>query len=273
MTINKFFASIILCAATALTASAQKTQPVILSFDSDTVIAKDYETYARIAQTNRVGNTYNRYLVRKDPQTGEKQRYLLSSKPITGFEVSLSVGGHMYNQNVTVLPMIGLGYHGPQWIFRGRAGIGQGAYMDEASDKYKEKYWSVVARGEALYKVYSSAGNKQMLEKWYVGLGAFAEYDNRRNSTVEIIETVDQYTKNEDWVQGSSYAFGPEVVIGRTFAKQAVRLELGIYGGVGRDYYAEGTKTVMMGGVDLKVSVVLSKTHKTSLGQRVLQNY
>jgi len=269
MNISKFFIAIFATVATAMTASAQN--PVILSYDSDTIVAKDYETYAKISQTNRVGNTYNKYLVRKDPQTGEKQRYLLSSKPITGFEVSLSVGGHMYNQNVTVLPMIGLGYHGPKWIFRGRAGIGQGAYMDEASDKYKEKYWSVVARGEALYKVYSSADKEQMLEKWYVGLGAFAEYDNRRNSTAEIIETVDQYTKNEDWVQGSSYAFGPEVVIGRTFPKSAVRVELGLYGGIGRDYYADGTKTVMMGGVDLKVSVVLSKTHKTKLGERVFR--
>lgn len=273
MTINKFFASIILCAATALTASAQKTQPVILSFDSDTVVAKDYETYARIAQTNRVGNTYNRYLVRKDPQTGEKQRYLLSSKPITGFEISASVGGHYYNKSVTVLPMIGIGYHGPKWILRGHFGIGQAQYMDKASDKYKERYWSVVGRAEAIYKVYSSAGNKQMLEKWYFGVGAFAEYDNRRNSTAEVIETADQYTKNEDWVQGSSYAFGPMLVVGRTFAKQAVRLELGVYGGIGRDYEKTGTITAGMGGLNLKVTKVLSKTHKTSLGERILKAY
>jgi len=268
-TLNKFFTAILFAAATATVSNAQ--QPVILSFDSDTIQARDYDTYARISQTNRLGNTYNRYLKRTDPSTGEVQRYLLSSKPITGFELSLSAGGHMYNKSVTALPMLGIGYHGPRWIFRGRAGIGQGQYMDEASDKYKEKYWSVVARGDVLYKVYSSAGNGQMLEKWYIGLGAFAEYDNRRNSTAEIIETVNQYTKNEDWVQGSSYALGPEIVVGRTFAKSATRVELGLYGGIGRDYQNDGTISVFMGGIDLKVTKVLSKTHKTKLGQQVLR--
>lgn len=268
---KKFFAILSIFAATCTVANAQ--QPVILSYDSDTIQARDYETYAKISQTNRVGNTYNKYLVRTDPQTGEKQRYLLSSKPITGFEISASVGGHYYNKSVTVLPMIGIGWHAPKWILRGHLGMGEAQYMDKASDKYKKRYKSIVARGEALYKVYSSASNNQMLEKWYVGLGAFAEYDNRRNSTAEVIETADQYTKNEDWVQGSSYAFGPMIVLGRTFAKQAVRVELGVYGGIGRDYEKTGTITVGMGGLNLKVTKVLSKTHKTKLGERILKAY
>lgn len=271
MNISKFFASILF--ATAYTVNAAAQQPVILSFDSDTIVAKDYETLGKLQQTTRLGNTYNKYLVRKDPQTGEKQRYLLSSKPITGFEVSLSVGGHYYNKNVTILPMVGLGYHGPKWIVRGRAGIGQGAYMDKESDKYKEKYWSVVARGEILYKVYSSASKGQMLEKWYIGLGAFAEYDNRRNSTATTVESATQYTVEENWVQGSSYAVGPEFVIGRTWAKYGIRAELGGYVGIGRDYENAGTITAGMGGIDFKVTKVIGKTKKTPLGQRVLQNY
>ena len=268
---KKFFAILSIFAATATVSNAQ--QPVILIFDSDTIVAKDYETLGRLQQTTRLGNTYNKYLVRKDPQTGEKQRYLLSSKPITGFEVNIGVGAHYYNKSVTVLPMLGLGYHGPKWIIRGKAGIGQAQYMDKESDKYKERYWSVVARGELLYKVYSSASNNQMLEKWYIALGAFAEYDNRRNSTAEVIETATQYTKNEDWVQGSSYAVGPKIVVGRTFAKQAIRVELGVYGGIGRDYENAGTITAGMGGIDLTFTKVLSKTKKTKLGERVLGAY
>lgn len=264
----KFF-TVLFFAATATVANAQ--QPVILSFDSDTIQARDYDTYGRIAQTNRLGNTYNRYLKRTDPTTGEVQRYLLSSKPITGFEIGLSVGGHMYNKSVTVLPMAVLGWHGSHLILEGQAGIGQGQYMDPASDKYHERYWSVVARADALYKVLSSAGNNQMLEKWYLAIGVFAEYDNRRNSTSEVIETVDQYTKNEDWVQGSSYALGPKIEFGRTFAKSGSRLSLGIYGGVGRDYKNDGTVTVFMGGAELKYTIVLSKTHKTKLGEQVLR--
>ena len=270
MTINKFFIALAF-AATCTVANAQKTQPVILSFDSDTIVAKDYETLGKLQQTTRLGNTYNKYLVRKDPQTGEKQRYLLSSKPITGIEIGLSAGAHYYNKSVTVLPMAVLGWHGSKWILEGQVGIGQGQYMDPESDKYKERYWSVVARASILYKVYSSASNKQMLEKWYVGIGAFGEYDNRRNSVAEIIETQTQYTKNEDWVQGSSYAIGPKLEIGRTFAKSGSRLSLGLYGGIGRDYKNEGTVTVFMGGAELKYTIVLSKTKKTKLGERILR--
>jgi hypothetical protein len=268
MTINKFFIALAF-AATCTVANAQ--QPVILSFDSDTIVAKDYETTARIHQTNRLGNTYNKYLVRTDPTTGEKQRYLLSSKPITGFEGYIGIDAHLYNEYVTALPMVGIGYHAPKWILRGGAGIGQTQYMDKASDKYGEKYWSVVARADALYVFHSSAKNNQMLEKHYDAIGFFCEYDNRRNSTAEVIETATQFTKNEDWVQGSSYAVGLEYVHGFTMPKSATRIELGIYAGVGRDYYNEGTKTVMMGGVTLKLTQVFSKTHKIKLGQRVLK--
>jgi hypothetical protein len=270
ISINKFFIALAF-AAVSTTASAQKTQPVILSFDSDTIVAKDYETTARIHQTNRLGNTYNKYLKRTDPETGEVQRYLLSSKPITGFMLGVGVGGHYYNKNITLLPTLIAGYRGPKWIVEGEGGIGKGKYMDPESDKYKEDYWSVVARAAVRYIVYSSANNNQNLEKFFISVGPAVEYDNRRNSTASVVETATEFTKDESWVQGSSYALLLETEAGITDAKHGVRYSILLYGGVGRDYKNSGTITCPVAGVTLRVTGVFGKTHKTKLGQRILK--
>lgn len=266
---KKFFAILSIFAATATVSNAQ--QPVILSFDSDTIVAKDYETLGKLQQTTRLGNTYNKYLVRKDPVTGEKQRYLLSSKPITGFMLGVGVGGHYYNKNITLLPTLIAGYRGPKWIVEGEGGIGKGKYMDPESDKYKEDYWSVVARAAVRYIVYSSANNNQNLEKFFISVGPAVEYDNRRNSTASVVETATEFTKDESWVQGSSYALLLETEAGITDAKHGVRYSILLYGGVGRDYKNSGTITCPVAGVTLRVTGVFGKTKKTKLGQRVLK--
>lgn len=228
---------------------------------------KDYETLAQLKQTSRLGNTYNTYLKRTDPETGEVQRWLLSTKPLTGLAASAGAKFHNYHGYGAIMPMVGLSWIASYFIVDGEFAYGQTQYMDPTSNLRGKKYNMVVATGDILWKAYRSSANDQYLEKWYLAIGPYIEYDNRRNSQEEVIETQKEYTVNTNKVQGSSYAFGGRGEIGINFPKIGGSLAVGGYYGTARDYEGTGTVSCNTWGIYAKGRILLfSKTKYTKLG-------
>lgn len=243
------------------------SNPAMAQEDVSLLENKDYETLAALKQTARLGNTYNRYLKRTDKETGEVQRWLLSSKPLTGLAVTATVEGYVYDKTFTPLPMLGIAWIDPHFIGEVEGGIGRSVYKDPQSDKYGEDYYSVVARGTFLWKFYRSHANDQYLEKWYLAAGPGVEYNNRRNSLGEVTETAQSRTVTEDKVQGSSYGIFGKLEVGINFPKVGLTLAINGHYGTGRDYRADGTISCARYGVGVKARLVLSKTKYTKLGR------
>lgn len=262
MNCKNIFSVIALMAATIVSNPAMAQTP-----DSDLLDNKDYETLAALKQTARLGNTYNRYLKRTDKETGEVQRWLLSSKPLTGLALTATVEGYVYDKTFTPLPMLGIAWIDPHFIGEVEGGIGRSVYKDPQSDKYGEDYYSVVARGTFLWKFYRSHANDQYLEKWYLAAGPGVEYNNRRNSLGEVTETAQSRTVTEDKVQGSSYGIFGKLEVGINFPKAGLTLAINGHYGTGRDYRADGTISCARYGVGVKARLVLSKTKYTKLGR------
>ena len=262
MKIRNIF-SVIAIAAACTVSNPVNAQENLSSYLED----KGYDQLATLKQTSKLGNSYNEYLKRTDPETGEEERWLLSTKPETGLAVSAGAKFHNYHGFGAFMPMVGLSWIGSYFIVDGEVAYGQTQYMDPASNLYGQKYNMVVATGDILWKCIRSAGNNQYLEKWYIAIGPYIEYDNRRNSSEEQIENEKEYTVNTSKVQGSSYAFGGKGEIGLNFPKIGGSLAVGGYIGTGRDY--EGTGTVNCGtwGIYAKGRILLfSKTTYSKLG-------
>ena len=234
---------------------------------SDYLENKGYDQLATLKQTSKLGNSYNEYLKRTDPETGEEQRWLLSTKPLTGLAASAGVRYHSYHGYGAIMPSLGLSWIGSYVIVDADVAYGQTQYMDKASNLYGQTYNMVVAGAGIMWKCIRSAGNNQYLEKFYLAIGPYIEYDNRRNSSEEQIETEKEYTINTNKVQGSSYAFGGKAEFGINFPKIGGSLAVGGYYGTGRDY--EGTGTVSCGtwGIYAKGRILIfSKTTYSKLG-------
>ena len=228
---------------------------------------KDYETLAQLKQTANLGNSYNRYLKRTDKETGEVERWLLSTKPTTGPAIKATVEAYSYDRVLTFLPMIGFAYVGQYLIPEIEAGLANSQYMDKESDLYGESYKSIVARIGLLWKVYRSAKNEQMLEKSYFALGPGFEYNNRRNSFQEVTETAQSRTVVDDDVQGSSYALYLKAEYGVNFPKVGLTVAANAHFGYGRDYRGNGTISCTRYGAGLTARWVISTTKYTKLGK------
>lgn len=261
MKFNHIFSVAVLAVSTLVSNPAMAQTP-----DSDLLENKDYETLAALKQTSKLGNTYNRYLKRTDKETGEVQRWLLSSKPLTGLALTVGVDGYVYDKVFTPLPMVGLAWVGSHVIVEAEGGLGRSEYKDPQSDKFGESYYSVVARADLLWKFYRSSANNQMLEKWYLALGPGVEYNNRRNSLAETTQTAQSMTITQDKVQGSSYGIFGKGEAGINFPKYGLTLAINATFGIGRDYRVDGTIDCTRYSVGMKLRWVMSKTSYTKLG-------
>ncbi len=261
MKFNHIFSVVVIAIATFVSnpAAAQNN-------DVDLLENKGYDQLAALKQTEKLGNTYNTYLKRTDAETGEVQRWLLSSKPLTGLALTLGVDGYVYDKVATPLPMVGLAWVGSHVIVEAEGGLGRSEYKDPASDKFGESYYSVVARADLLWKFYRSSANNQMLEKWYLAAGPGVEYNNRRNSLGEVTETAQSRTVTEDKVQGSSYGIFGKAEFGYNVPKYGLTLAINGTFGVGRDYRVDGTIDCTRYSVGVKLRWVMSKTTYTKLG-------
>lgn len=261
MTINKFFtvAAMALFTIVSNPAAAQNEDVSLLE-------NKGYDQLASLKQTERLGNTYNTYLKRTDKETGEVERWLLSSKPLTGLALTLTAEGYVYDKAFTPLPMIGLAWVGSHVIVEAEGGLGRSIYKDPESNLYEEGYYSVVARADLLWKFYRSSAKDQMLEKWYLAVGPGCEYNNRRNSFATTAETATEVTETIDRVQGSSYGIYGKFEAGINFPKSGLTLAVNAHFGTGRDYRGDGTISCTRYGAGLKLRWVPSKTKYTKLG-------
>jgi hypothetical protein len=255
--------AIVSIAAMALVSNPVKAQAP----DSDLLENKDYETLSTLKQTSNLGNSYNRYLKRTDPETGEVQRWLLSTKPVTGFALKATIEGYNYDRVMTFLPMIGIAYVGPHLIPEIEVGLANSKYMDAQSDQYGEDYKSIVARIGLLWKVYRSSAKDQMLEKSYFAFGPGFEYNNRRNSFQEVTETAQSKTIIDDDVQGSSYALFFKAEYGVNFPSIGLTLAGNAHIGYGRDYRGSGTISCTRYGAGITARWVISTTKYTKLGK------
>lgn len=267
MTINKFFtvAAMALFTIVSNPVSAQNEGVELLE-------NKGYDQLATLKQTERLGNTYNRYLKRTDKETGEVERWLLSSKPLTGPAAKVTLEGYVYDKAFTPLPMIGFAWVGSYLIPEVEFGIGRSIYKDPESNLYEEGYYSVVARGDILWKCYRSSAKDQMLEKWYIALGPGVEYNNRRNSFATTTETQTEVTETIDKVQGSSYGIFGKVEVGVNFPKSGLTLAVNAHFGTGRDYRGDGTISCTRYGGGVTLRYVFSKTKYTKLGKLQKEN-
>ena len=252
----------------AIFAATLVSNPAAAQTDKDLELLenKGYDQLASLKQTERLGNTYNRYLKRTDKETGEVQRWLLSSKPLTGLAITLTAEGYVYDKTFTPLPMVGLAWVASHFLVEGEAGLGRSVYKDPQSDKFGEDYYSVVARADVLWKAYRSSAAGQMLEKWYFALGPGIEYNNRRNSIAEESRTAQSLTVTQDKVQGSSYGIFGKVELGYNIPQYGLTIAVNGHFGVGRDYRVDGTIDCTRYGGGIKFRWVPSKTTYTKLG-------
>jgi hypothetical protein len=260
MKIRNIFAIVSTVVATVV------SNPAMAQEDVSLLENKGYDQLAALKQTERLGNTYNTYLKRTDKETGQVERWLLSSKPLTGLALTFEVDGYVYDKVATPLPLLGLAWVGSHVIVEAEGGLGRSEYKDPASDKFGESYYSVVARADLLWKFYRSSANNQMLEKWYLAAGPGVEYNNRRNSLGEVTETAQSRTVTEDKVQGSSYGLFGKAEFGYNIPKYGLTLAVNGTFGVGRDYRADGTIDCTRYSVGVKLRWVMSKTTYTKLG-------
>lgn len=257
---KKFF-NIVAAMVIAVSASANNesvapaTAPVVENLSSDTIVAEEESmaemdhSFTRQYADKTIYNDRVFFAEGKDTTCTE-------AIPSCGLYIGGYAGADLFNQNITPVGGIEMGWHGKHIRIAGGADFGTSKYNDE-SDKAGKNYLMTNFHADFGVKVTNLPSHyKNQNELWVIGT---MMYKVRKNSNVFVTETTTETTTDTYKVKGSTMAFGGGFLVNfKNYGKRTNMYVKGI-AYVGEEYYLSGSERKFGASLTVGFNFILGK--------------
>ncbi len=184
------------------------------------------------------------------------QKVLLETAPNSGMEIGALVGVDYFNDVVTPIAGMEIGYHGKRFSVSGNASFGYSEYNKESQRK-GDKYLTTNFGADLGVRLFDLP-SKYLHQKEVWLIGSFG-YKVRKNYNVYSAETETDYSNLKMEVKGSTMTYGAGIRVDfKNYMKKSnLYVKAMVY--TGQEYFADGSRERIGASVTLGFNFVMGR--------------
>lgn len=245
------------CAVSASANTNNESVAPEAALSADTIVAEDMNALDHeFTRGNADKTVYNdRVFYAEDGET-----VCMEAVPNCGLYIGGYAGADLFNQNITPVGGLELGWHGKHIRIAGGADFGTSKYNDE-SDKAGQHYLMTNFHADLGVKIANLPSHfKHQNEVWAIGSMMYKVRKNYNafNTTKEDDKTITN-TSSEFRVKGSTMAFGGGVLLNFKNYMKRTNWYVKAVAYAGQEYYFSGSEVKFGASVSIGFNFVLGK--------------